>query len=273
MSHSLSHNQLSDVMLRTVLLLALSALANALVVMPSTPRLASTAARRALTRMDDTPMSGKCKWFNVEKGYGFIQLDDEERDVFVHQSDIYAPGFRSLAEGEALEFRLTTDDKTGKVKAVDVTGPDGAYVSPRRTTSNDCRAPPDRSTMRAASCFLSSATAPQACLHTTLPPSPLNRFRALRRTPTTTIKLTCLGSWVWPRSGDAVLADNCAHGGRRGARVLHVAARHASSAGGCDEELLDKEEEEGQEARGPRGRRAKRQSSGLAPFGRSATLV
>jgi cold shock CspA family protein len=78
--------------------------------------------------MDGEPVSGKCKWFNVEKGYGFIALDGEDKDVFVHQSDIYAPGFRSLAEGEALEFRLITDERTGKVKAVDVTGPDGAYV-------------------------------------------------------------------------------------------------------------------------------------------------
>ena len=60
---------------------------------------------------------------------GFIALEGEEGgDVFVHQSDIYAPGFRSLAEGEPLEFRLTTDARTGKTKAVDVTGPDGAYV-------------------------------------------------------------------------------------------------------------------------------------------------
>jgi len=77
---------------------------------------------------EDGPKVGKCKWFNVEKGYGFIELEGEGSDVFVHQSDIYAPGFRSLAEGESLEFRLTTDSKTGKVKAVDVTGPDGAYV-------------------------------------------------------------------------------------------------------------------------------------------------
>ncbi len=77
----------------------------------------------------DAPMVGKCKWFNVAKGYGFIEVEgDNEPDVFVHQSDIYAPGFRSLNEGEAVEFRLTTDDKTGKIKAVDVTGPDGAYV-------------------------------------------------------------------------------------------------------------------------------------------------
>ena len=77
--------------------------------------------------------------FNTEKGYGFIALDGEDKDVFVHQSDIYAPGFRSLAEGEALEFRLTTDERTGKVKAVDVTGPDGAYVqgAPRRDEGDD----------------------------------------------------------------------------------------------------------------------------------------
>ncbi len=80
------------------------------------------------------PMVGTCKWFNVEKGYGFIAVTGEDRDIFVHQSDIYAPGFRSLAEGEPLEFRVETDDKTGKLKAVDVTGPEGAYVqgAPRR---------------------------------------------------------------------------------------------------------------------------------------------
>ena len=65
---------------------------------------------------------------SVEKGYGFIAVDGQDRDVFVHQSDIYAPGFRSLAEGEALEFRLITDERSGKEKAVDVTGPDGSYV-------------------------------------------------------------------------------------------------------------------------------------------------
>lgn len=78
--------------------------------------------------MEDGPRAGKCKWFNVEKGYGFIEVEGEDSDVFVHQSDIYAPGFRSLAEGENLEFRIETDSKTGKMKAVEVTGPDGAYV-------------------------------------------------------------------------------------------------------------------------------------------------
>jgi len=103
----------------------------ALLARPAALRMAPglAASRRALTVMgDEGPMVGTCKWFNVEKGFGFIQVEGEDRDVFVHQSDIYAPGFRSLAEGETLEFRLTTDDKTGKIKAVDVTGPDGAYV-------------------------------------------------------------------------------------------------------------------------------------------------
>merc|ERR1719382_78103 len=73
-------------------------------------------------------MKGACKWFDSTKGFGFIAVEGEEQDVFVHQSDIYAPGFRSLAEGEELEFKVAADPKTGKLKAVEVTGPDGAYV-------------------------------------------------------------------------------------------------------------------------------------------------
>ena len=46
----------------------------------------------------------------------------------MHQSDVYAEGFRSLAEGEPLEFKCALDDKNGKFRAVEVTGPDGAYV-------------------------------------------------------------------------------------------------------------------------------------------------
>ena len=120
-------------MLRRVALAASIFTARALVITPAAApqlRMAVPAARTFCNmQIEDGPKSGKCKWFNVEKGYGFIALDGEgDKDVFVHQSDIYAPGFRSLAEGESLEFRLTTDDKTGKMKAVDVTGPDGAYV-------------------------------------------------------------------------------------------------------------------------------------------------
>jgi cold shock CspA family protein len=85
-------------------------------------------APAAVMMADGDKMVGKCKWFNSEKGYGFIEVDGGDVDYFVHQSDIYSPGFRSLAEGETVEFIVTTDERSGKVKAVEVTGPDGAYV-------------------------------------------------------------------------------------------------------------------------------------------------
>ena len=75
-----------------------------------------------------TLTSGTCKWFNAQKGFGFIVPDDGGDDVFVHQTEIYARGFRSLAEGEKVEYAVTVDSKTGKQKAISVTGPEGNYV-------------------------------------------------------------------------------------------------------------------------------------------------
>lgn len=71
--------------------------------------------------------SGTVKWFNTEKGFGFIAPDDGSTDVFVHQTNIIAEGFRSLADGEKVEFETETDD-TGRSKAINVTGPDGVEV-------------------------------------------------------------------------------------------------------------------------------------------------
>ena len=70
--------------------------------------------------------SGMVKWFNPQKGFGFITPDDGGEDLFVHQSAVHAPGFRSLMEGEEVEFKIV--DERGKQKAIEVTGPGGEYV-------------------------------------------------------------------------------------------------------------------------------------------------
>ncbi len=55
-------------------------------------------------------MKGKVKWFNGQKGYGFITMEDG-KDVFVHYSNIEAKGFRSLEEGDEVEFEVTQGNK------------------------------------------------------------------------------------------------------------------------------------------------------------------
>lgn len=57
--------------------------------------------------------TGKVKWFNESKGFGFIEQDSGE-DVFVHFSAIQSDGFKTLAEGQAVEFELTEDAKGTK---------------------------------------------------------------------------------------------------------------------------------------------------------------
>ena len=54
--------------------------------------------------------TGKVKWCNESKGFGFIETD-EGGDVFVHHNDIQAEGFKSLAEGEAVSFEVVQGDK------------------------------------------------------------------------------------------------------------------------------------------------------------------
>merc|ERR1719329_101238 len=70
---------------------------------------------------------GTTKWFDSKKGFGFISPDDGSADVFVHQTQIHAPGFRNLAEGEPVEFATETSED-GRVRATQVTGPEGSYV-------------------------------------------------------------------------------------------------------------------------------------------------
>jgi CspA family cold shock protein len=54
---------------------------------------------------------GAVKWFNAEKGFGFITPDGGEEDVFVHQSSIQMQGFRDLSEGQRVEFEVTQGQK------------------------------------------------------------------------------------------------------------------------------------------------------------------
>ncbi|GII63464.1 cold-shock protein [Sphaerisporangium siamense] len=54
---------------------------------------------------------GTVKWFNAEKGYGFIAPDGEAPDVFVHFSEIVGSGYRSLEDGQRVEFEVTQGQK------------------------------------------------------------------------------------------------------------------------------------------------------------------
>lgn len=65
--------------------------------------------------------TGIVKWFNSEKGFGFIQQDDGGPDVFVHFSAIAATGFRSLEENQPVEYDVTQGPK----------GPQAENVTPR----------------------------------------------------------------------------------------------------------------------------------------------
>ena len=96
---------------------------------------ASSAApiRSSLMQMqqarDLSRVAGTVKWFNSTKGFGFLAPSDGTEDCFVHQSQIKAEGFRSLAEGEAVEFDIViSEEKQGKRFAENVTGPLGVNV-------------------------------------------------------------------------------------------------------------------------------------------------
>ncbi|HOA27231.1 MAG TPA: cold-shock protein [Arachnia sp.] len=62
---------------------------------------------------------GTVKWFNSEKGFGFIAPDDGGKDLFVHHTSIQTRGFRTLDEGQQVEFEVEQGDKG--LQAVNVT--------------------------------------------------------------------------------------------------------------------------------------------------------
>ncbi len=65
--------------------------------------------------------TGTVKWFNADKGYGFISGDDNE-DVFVHFSNIVADGYRTLEEGQKVSYDVESSDRGPKAVNVKVVG-------------------------------------------------------------------------------------------------------------------------------------------------------
>ena len=65
--------------------------------------------------------TGTVKWFNLQKGFGFIAPDDGGKDAFVHISAMERAGISQLREGQKLRFELVSDQKSGKMSAESLT--------------------------------------------------------------------------------------------------------------------------------------------------------
>ncbi len=61
--------------------------------------------------------TGTVKWFNAQKGFGFIQPSDGGKDVFVHVSAVERAGMRDLTEGQKISYELVEDRRSGKLSA------------------------------------------------------------------------------------------------------------------------------------------------------------
>jgi CspA family cold shock protein len=61
--------------------------------------------------------TGTVKWFNTQKGFGFIAPDDGGKDAFVHISAVEKSGIGELREGQKIDFELVSDHKSGKMSA------------------------------------------------------------------------------------------------------------------------------------------------------------
>jgi len=63
-------------------------------------------------------VQGTVKWFNNDKGFGFVSFDGGQRDAFVHFSEIQSEGFKTLDEGDQVEFDLAEEGRGPKAKNV-----------------------------------------------------------------------------------------------------------------------------------------------------------
>jgi len=78
------------------------------------------AGGRTKGRKFSMPMTGTVKFFNAERGYGFIKPDDGGRDVFVHITAVEQAGLKSLTEGQRISFEVEPDKKGKGPKAVNL---------------------------------------------------------------------------------------------------------------------------------------------------------
>jgi CspA family cold shock protein len=66
--------------------------------------------------MSNERLTGTVKWFNAQKGFGFIQPDGQDKDVFVHISSVQKSGLQGLSDGQRVSFEMVTD-RMGKLSA------------------------------------------------------------------------------------------------------------------------------------------------------------
>jgi CspA family cold shock protein len=77
-------------------------------------------------------MTGTVKWFHDKKGFGFIEADDGDGDVFIHYKDIPGDGFKTLVEGQKLEFDIEENDKGDMAKNVKILSGPPVGVEPKK---------------------------------------------------------------------------------------------------------------------------------------------
>lgn len=127
---------------------ALSLMFSSSLVRPNTfPRTFVTTRIVACDQPADQPAErrvGTVKWFNTQKGFGFIMPSDGSPDLFVHQTAIYAPGFRSLEEGEPVEFEVRARVRARGRRGGEVPGPSPtpALLGRPRAGRGGARRPP-----------------------------------------------------------------------------------------------------------------------------------